>query len=60
MGNELDVYSTFATLREAMVEHARAVGAIPWNSWLQQARITARHFQDDPPPRGRNLERARI
>eukprot|EP00969_Alexandrium_andersonii_P370926 15478391-Alexandrium_andersonii.AAC.1 len=43
-----------------MTEHARAVGLVPWNTWLHQASIIARHFPGDALPRGRNLEYSRI
>eukprot|EP00969_Alexandrium_andersonii_P076975 3393708-Alexandrium_andersonii.AAC.1 len=57
---ELVVCANFTIFREELVEHARTVGAIPWNAWLHQAHVVARHFPDDAPPRGRNLEYSRI
>eukprot|EP00969_Alexandrium_andersonii_P216426 9558890-Alexandrium_andersonii.AAC.1 len=56
----LEDYANFTAFREAMTEHARAVGLVPWSTWLHQASIIARHFPDDAAPRGRNLEYSRI
>eukprot|EP00969_Alexandrium_andersonii_P358721 15451619-Alexandrium_andersonii.AAC.1 len=53
-------YANFTLFREAMTEHARAAGLVPWNMWLHQASIIARHFPDNAPPCGRNLEYSRI
>eukprot|EP00969_Alexandrium_andersonii_P045334 1990424-Alexandrium_andersonii.AAC.1 len=58
--DELEVYSNFVTFREAVTEHARAVGLVPWNAWLHQVSIIAKLFPDDAPPRGWNLEYSRI
>eukprot|EP00969_Alexandrium_andersonii_P285415 12617952-Alexandrium_andersonii.AAC.1 len=55
----LEDYANFILFREAMTERARAVGLVPWNTRLYQVSIIARHFPDDAPPRGRNLECSR-
>eukprot|EP00969_Alexandrium_andersonii_P331996 14672540-Alexandrium_andersonii.AAC.1 len=58
--DELELYATFVSFREAVTEHARNAGLLPWNTWLHHVSIIARSFPDDAPPRGRNLECSRI
>ena len=55
----LDEYANFGNFREAMAEYARANGVTAWNSWLHDAAIIARSFEDAP-QRGRNLEWSRV